>query len=99
MGVCVTEDDFVKHKLRWVAGLSDGSRVFQDDDREGETEPVAWKRLKKYIDDNDLEIRRYQPHMRGGAVPVKVASERGLGSAPESRAGSSLGPKYAHGQP
>ena len=56
MGVCTQEDDFTKEKLKWIATLSNGERVYQDDNRPGEEETVAWLRLKKYVNDNELSI-------------------------------------------
>lgn len=50
-------DDFIidKDKTIWIASLSDGSVVYQDDDRPG-LEPIAWFRLKKYVYEKNLDI-------------------------------------------
>lgn len=47
--LCTVADEFVKEKVIWAVQLSDGKWVFQDDFRPGLAEPIAWKRLKKYI--------------------------------------------------
>ena len=40
----------------WVATLSTGEDVIQDDDREGEEPPSAWLRLGKHCEENDCYI-------------------------------------------
>ena len=56
MSVCKIEDDYVKHKLRWVAILSNHEVIYQDDYRPEESEPIAWSRLKSYLKINNLNI-------------------------------------------
>lgn len=56
MSVCTEENDFVRYKSRWVALLSDGSKVYQDDHAPGEAEPIAWIRLKEYVRHTGLKI-------------------------------------------
>src|SRR4051812_48908014 len=56
MSVCKQKDDLINEKLHWVAELSNGEKVFQDDGRPGETEPSAWIRLRKYVQENRLSI-------------------------------------------
>lgn len=60
MGLCFTEDDFVKEKCVWLATLSDGSVVYQDDYRPDEVEPIAWLRLADYIRETGLKIDRLE---------------------------------------
>ena len=55
--VCTSYDDFLQDKDQavWYVTLSDGSSVFQDDDRPG-FEPIAWLRLKNHCEINKLNI-------------------------------------------
>lgn len=50
MELCFDRDNFIgENKTIWVVDLSDGSRVFQDDNRPGLKVPNAWIRLGKHI--------------------------------------------------
>ena len=71
-GLCIEDCNFLEDKTIWVASLSNGLVVRQDDDRAGK-EPVAWKRLAKYcsyesidIDSLYLKFRSHQVHMQEG---------------------------------
>jgi len=57
--ICTVDDDFVKYSPRWVAILSDGKIVYQDDFRPGIKEPSAWLRLKKYCEDHSVNITEF----------------------------------------
>lgn len=46
--ICTSFDDYVRYKPIWIAELSDGTTVYQDDNREGLEIPVAWRRLRLY---------------------------------------------------
>lgn len=52
-------DDYIYSKLMgeaiWIAKLSSGIEVYQDDDRPG-LEPSAWLRLKEYCQKNNENI-------------------------------------------
>jgi len=48
--LCTTPDEFIEEKARWVATLSNGLKVYQDDDRPGEEINSAWIRLKTYLE-------------------------------------------------
>jgi hypothetical protein len=61
--LCKTYDTFIDEKAVWVAKLSDGSFVYQDDYRPGETIPIAWLRLKKYLE-TEKEISIIGLHFR-----------------------------------
>jgi hypothetical protein len=50
------EDDFVKGKVRWVVELRSGKIIYQDDERPGELEPSAWRRLAAYLKTESEEI-------------------------------------------
>lgn len=51
--LCTQEDEYAKEKKirepRWVVTLTDGTEVFQDDDRPGENPGQAWQRLKLWM--------------------------------------------------
>ncbi len=51
----VANDEFIEYKHHWIATLSDGSRIYQDDDRPGEEIPSAWLRLKEWLSYTNLE--------------------------------------------
>jgi hypothetical protein len=55
-GLCLEEDDFLCDKSIWVASLSNGLDVYQDDNRGCLEEPSAWKRLASYILDSGTKI-------------------------------------------
>lgn len=56
MQLCTVPDEFIEEKPRWIANLSNGLAVYQDDDREGCAEPSAWRRLKAYVNSEKLSI-------------------------------------------
>lgn len=53
--LCQQVDDFIEEKPLWVAGLSNGSVIYQDDDRYGNGD-VAWFRLKKFCETEKISI-------------------------------------------
>jgi hypothetical protein len=54
--VCKAEDDFLEDKSIWFVDLSNGERIWMDDGRPG-VEPVsAWRRLRIYLQENQLKI-------------------------------------------
>jgi len=42
----------------WIAELSNGETIYQDDDRPGVDPPSAWKRLKTYCSANNIHITK-----------------------------------------
>jgi hypothetical protein len=50
--ICRHIDEYIEDKCIWIATLNDGTKVFQDDDREGAWHPSAWIRLGRYINDH-----------------------------------------------
>jgi hypothetical protein len=56
--ICTQEDDFIFEKPRWIAVLSDGTKVYQDDDRPNLEINSAWIRLKKHITTTGLKITK-----------------------------------------
>jgi hypothetical protein len=55
-GLCLEIDDFLEDKPIWVAILSNGITVYQDDNRPGLNEPCAWKRLSSYVECEGCKI-------------------------------------------
>lgn len=54
--ICTSFDEYVKYKPIWIAQLSDGTTVYQDDYREGLEVPVAWRRLKQYTSFKEIGV-------------------------------------------
>lgn len=84
--ICTEEDDFVKDKFeqetRWIADLSNGLRVYQDDHRAG-PEDKAWLRLKEYCFQNKVLIDRLKLQFRSHVEDIEKAEgyyfSKGLG--------------------
>ena len=68
MNLCIKEDDFVYEKPRWVAVLSDGTTVYQDDNRPGIEPASAWIRLGSYLKETELKIDRFRLQFRSNVV-------------------------------
>jgi hypothetical protein len=58
MIVCKEKDDFLEDTPTWVADLSNGERIWQDDSRPGVEPPQAWYRLAEYLKIHKLQIVR-----------------------------------------
>jgi hypothetical protein len=56
--VCKAEDDFIDDKPRWFADLSNGERIWMDDNRPGVDPPQAWIRLGLYLQETQAKIVR-----------------------------------------
>ena len=60
--LCRGKDDYTFDlwlaQPRWIAELTDGDVIHQDDDRPGVTPPSAWLRLRSYLQETGLGIRR-----------------------------------------
>ena len=54
--ICTHIDKFLEEKSMWYAVLSDGVKVYQDDNRPGLSCPSAWIRLGNYVRNNNLSI-------------------------------------------
>jgi hypothetical protein len=54
--VTFSEDEYVRERFfthtRWVATLSDGRRVFDDEGRPGVSPPQSWLRLAAFLKEN-----------------------------------------------
>lgn len=74
--VCIQEDDFIFEKLRWIAELSNGQRVYQDDGRPGLQEYSAWIRLKDYCKQEGIYITNLYLQFRSNHVhPLPAKAE------------------------
>lgn len=69
--ICLAEDEFIYEKFdreaRWIATLSNGLIVYQDDDRYGPKDP-AWLRLTKYCKDNKLRLNNLRIQFRSNII-------------------------------
>ena len=54
--ICTQPDEFIEEKCRWIAALSNGISVYQDDLREGCEESSAWRRLRQFVTKEKLSI-------------------------------------------
>jgi len=75
MSLCRKPDQFLEDKTSWIAYLSDGSKVYQDDYRPGEEIESAWARLKKFTDENDLKIKNIKIRFRSHTLEVPTSGE------------------------
>ncbi len=60
MQVCKEQDGYIielmESQTRWIVDLSNGERIYQDDDRPGVETNSAWIRLGQYVKANNLSI-------------------------------------------
>ena len=68
--LCTKPDDFLEEKAIWIATLSDGTKVYQDDERPGVDEPSAWIRLGHYLGESGLGIVGMELRFRSHIVPL-----------------------------
>ena len=60
-------------KSRWIASLSNGETIFEDN---RDNEEPAWERLKKYVEENDLSITNLRAQFESGrSVPLPAGQE------------------------
>jgi len=72
-GLCIEDCSFLEDKTIWVAVLSNGLTVYQDDERSGK-EPVAWKRLFKYCKEQPADIIGMHLKFRSNVIPIESGS-------------------------
>ena len=81
-GLCLKEDCFLEDKAIWIAVLSNGLSVCQDDDRPGVSEPCAWKRLGKYVAEDGLDVVgvyiRFRSHTEKANVSCENQNVKGV---------------------
>lgn len=68
--LCTELDPFLEDKPIWVATLSSGITVYQDDNRAGVDEPIAWKRLRSYCVKQKEQIDFLRIKFRSHVVPI-----------------------------
>ena len=90
--ICTQEDGFILEifdaNTRWIATLSDGTRVYQDDERPGLETSSAWIRLREYlaerpelkIDNMVIQFRSNMIHVNDGPVDGFFFCKAALGS-------------------
>ena len=54
--VCKQEDEFTIEQMRWLADLSNGETILQDDNRPGTDPPQAWLRLAEYCRQQNAHV-------------------------------------------
>ena len=83
MKVCNKPDSFLEDKPVWVAYLSDGTKVFQDDGRSGLDTPSAWSRLKAHAENSGLSIEKIKIRFRDHILQIPESElyhfRKGLG--------------------
>lgn len=57
-------------KATFEVDLSNGKTVYSDDDRPGLEIPSTWKRLKKYLYENNLNIIGYRLRFRSNVIHI-----------------------------
>tara|TARA_R110000824_G_scaffold89045_6_gene218596 strand:+ start:3130 stop:3591 length:462 start_codon:yes stop_codon:yes gene_type:complete len=67
-GLCIEDCDYLEDKAIWVASLSNGLLVHQDDYRSGK-EPIAWKRLGRYCKLESIDISGMYLKFRSHIIP------------------------------
>lgn len=63
-------DPFLEEKTIWIADLSNGERIYQDDGR-GEPES-AWLRLREYLQKEKLRITAFELRFRSNSVRIPI---------------------------
>tara|TARA_Y100000592_G_scaffold100806_1_gene182939 strand:+ start:2989 stop:3441 length:453 start_codon:yes stop_codon:yes gene_type:complete len=69
-GLCTQPDYFIEDKPIWYVHLSDGLTVYQDDNRPGQHEPCAWRRLWQYCKDKNVSIQSMSIRFRSNIVHI-----------------------------
>lgn len=68
--VCTEDDQYVRERLRWVAELSNGQTVYEDDGREGVMPLSAWVRLKSHCEETNTNIVAMRLQFRSNIVEL-----------------------------
>lgn len=59
--LCTKKDYFIEDECVWCADLSNGIKIFQDDDRKYVSPTSAWIRLKTFLTENkDIKIECFR---------------------------------------
>lgn len=67
--ISLEEDDYIRDlqdrgQTIWIAELSDGTSAYYDDDRPGNLINSSWIRLRYYLQENNLSIKRLRLKFR-----------------------------------
>lgn len=74
-GLSTAYDDFVDNRAVWIAKLTDGTCIVQDDDRPSTAISSAWIRLGHYLSDNPhLKIENIK--LRFGTNTIDVVGKK-----------------------
>ena len=73
-GLCTEDCEYLEDKSVWIATLSNGLTVYQDDHKSGK-EPIAWKRLSKYCKENNVFIIGMCLRFRSNVIIIKTPDE------------------------
>lgn len=68
--LCLVEDNFLEDKTIWIVELSDGTRVYQDDNRPGSKIGCAWTRLGLFLSKSPLLINKMWLKFRDHAIEM-----------------------------
>tara|TARA_R110000824_G_scaffold9415_4_gene42133 strand:+ start:26776 stop:27198 length:423 start_codon:yes stop_codon:yes gene_type:complete len=68
--ICTKEDSFLEEKTIWVALLSSGQTVFQDDGRSELMDHSAWVRLMGHCEQEGVYIEELKIKFRSHVVPI-----------------------------
>lgn len=74
-GLCTHLDFFLEDKAIWYVDLSNGAKVYQDDDRPGQEEGCAWKRLFDFCNEQHVDIVSMSLKFRSNIVHLKNQSD------------------------
>lgn len=72
--LCLTDDEYVRNRPRWVATLSNGEVVYGDDDRPGVDTPSAWVRLRTYCLEQGVGISKLHFQFRSNIQHLPSAT-------------------------
>lgn len=77
MSICNKEDDFIFEKPMWIALLSNGEKIYQDDGRPDLQIYSAWIRLSSYLKDTKLKIVDLYFRFRSNVVHILPENAEG----------------------
>jgi hypothetical protein len=69
-------DEYTFERVRWVVDLSNGERIYQDENRPG-VNPKAWLRLREYVCENHLAITNLFLQFRSNIVTPLPKNAKG----------------------
>jgi hypothetical protein len=57
----------------WIATLSNGEIIYQNDNKPEDKEPSTWKRMKKYVEENLLSITQLSLQFRDHMIHLPIS--------------------------